>query len=63
MKKLIELAKTFLQTRLGFILILLSIYWLKSMWAYYIDFSLDTEGLFQNIIAIINPIPIGLLLI
>lgn len=63
MKKLIEIAKTFLQTRLGFILILLSIYWLKSMWAYYIDFSLDTEGLFQNIIAIINPIPIGLLLI
>ncbi|HEM5489923.1 TPA: LTA synthase family protein [Streptococcus suis] len=63
MKKLIELAKTFLQTRLGFILILLSIYWFKSMWAYYIDFSLDTEGLFQNIIAIINPIPIGLLLI
>ncbi len=63
MKKLIAHAKALLQTRLGFVLILLCIYWLKTLWAYYIDFSLDTAGIFQNIIAIFNPIPIGLLLI
>ncbi|HFU4001446.1 TPA: LTA synthase family protein [Streptococcus suis] len=63
MKKQIAHAKALLQTRLGFVLILLCIYWLKTLWAYYIDFSLDTAGIFQNIIAIFNPIPIGLLLI
>ncbi|HFI0845133.1 TPA: LTA synthase family protein [Streptococcus suis] len=63
MKKQIAHAKALLQTRLGFVLILLCIYWFKTLWAYYIDFSLDTAGIFQNIIAIFNPIPIGLLLI
>lgn len=38
-------------------------YWLKTLWAYYVDFSLDLQGLFQHVIAIINPLPIGLLLI
>lgn len=56
---LLELA----QSRLGFILTLVSIYWLKTLWAYIIDFNLDTKGVYQNFIAFINPLPIALLLI
>lgn len=33
------------------------------MWAYLIDFNLDTKGFYQNFIVIINPIPLGLFLI
>ncbi len=63
MKKLKELFLTLVKTRIGFILLLLSIYWLKTMWAYFVDFNLDTKGFYQNFIALINPIPIGLLLL
>ncbi|WP_156021179.1 LTA synthase family protein [Streptococcus ruminantium] len=63
MRKLIDSVKPHVQTRLGFILTLLIIYWLKTLWAYYVDFNLDTQGFFQNLIAIINPLPIGLLLL
>ncbi|HEM3427712.1 TPA: LTA synthase family protein [Streptococcus suis] len=63
MKKLIDYVKKSGQTRLGFVLILLIIYWLKTLWAYYVDFNLDTQGFFQNFIAIINPLPVGILLL
>ncbi len=63
MKKLIDYVKKSGQTRLGFVLILLIIYWLKTLWAYYVDFNLDTQGFFQNFIAIMNPLPVGILLL
>ncbi|HHT7829723.1 TPA: LTA synthase family protein [Streptococcus suis] len=63
MKKLIDYVKKIGQTRLGFVLILLIIYWLKTLWAYYVDFNLDTQGFFQNVIAIMNPLPVGILLL
>ncbi|HFI0701747.1 TPA: LTA synthase family protein [Streptococcus suis] len=63
MKKIIDHVKEYSKTRFGFVLILLVMYWLKTLWAYYVDFSLDLQGLFQHVIAIINPLPIGLLLI
>ncbi|HGA1492692.1 TPA: LTA synthase family protein, partial [Streptococcus suis] len=63
MKKLIDYVKKSGQTRLGFVLILLIIYWLKTLWAYYVDFNLDTQGVFQNFIAIMNPLPVGILLL
>ncbi|WP_105125291.1 LTA synthase family protein [Streptococcus suis] len=63
MKKIIDHVKEYSKTRFGFVLILLVMYWLKTLWAYYVDFSLDLQGLFQHFIAIINPLPIGLLLI
>lgn len=62
-KKLFNTVKDHLQTRLGCVALLLLIYWLKSIWAYFIDFNLDAQGFFQHFIAIINPVPIGLLLI
>ncbi|HFI0214509.1 TPA: LTA synthase family protein [Streptococcus suis] len=63
MKKIIDYAKEYSKTRFGFVLTLLVLYWLKTLWAYYVDFSLDLQGIFQHVIAIINPLPIGLLLI
>nr|WP_245335131.1 LTA synthase family protein [Streptococcus oricebi] len=52
-----------MSTRLGFVLTLLVVYWLKTMWAYAIDFNLDIQGLYQVFLAFINPLPLGLLLI
>ncbi|WNY46307.1 LTA synthase family protein [Streptococcus sp. 29896] len=63
MNKLLNSLKKGLKTRLGFVLLLVGIYWLKSIWAYYIDFDLDMKGFYQNMLAFINPIPFGLLLI
>lgn len=63
MKKIIDYVKEFSKTRFGFVLLLLVMYWLKTLWAYYVDFSLDLQGLFQHFIAILNPLPIALLLI
>ena len=53
----------FVQSRFGFILTLVTIYWLKTLWAYMIDFNLDTKGFYQNFLAFINPLPVALLLI
>ena len=50
-------------TRLGFILTLLVLYWLKTMWAYHVDFSLGLENPYQLLLSLINPIPLGLLLL
>ena len=53
----------FMSTRLGFVLTLLCIYWLKTMWAYTVDFNLDIQGFYQAFLAFVNPLPLGLLLI
>ena len=37
----------FMSTRLGFVLTLLTLYWLKTMWAYSVDFNLDIQGAYQ----------------
>nr|WP_306552681.1 LTA synthase family protein [Streptococcus gordonii] len=53
----------FMSTRLGFVLTLLCFYWLKTMWAYTVDFNLDIQGFYQAFLAFVNPIPLGLLFI
>ena len=63
MKKITKNLLNFMSTRLGFVLSLLTIYWLKTMWAYTVDFNLDIQGAYQIFLALINPFPIGLLLI
>ncbi|MGT2925932.1 LTA synthase family protein [Streptococcus cuniculipharyngis] len=50
-----------MSTRLGFTLTLLGFYWLKSMWAYHVDFSLGLETPYQLLLTLINPIPVSLL--
>lgn len=52
-----------MSTRLGFVLTLLLLYWFKTMWAYTVDFNLDIQGSYQTFLAVINPLPISLLLI
>ena len=63
MKKILNVCKNILSTRLGFILTLLFFYWLKTIWAYTTDFALGWENPYQIILSLINPIPLGLLLI
>ena len=63
MKKITKNLLNFMSTRLGFVLILLVLYWIKTMWAYTIDFNLDIQGFYQVFLAIINPFPISLLLL
>lgn len=63
MKKITNSILNFMSTRLGFVLTLLLLYWFKTMWAYTVDFNLDIQGSYQTFLAVINPIPISLLLI
>lgn len=63
MKKITNSILNFMSTRLGFVLTLLLLYWFKTMWAYTVDFNLDIQGPYQIFLAVINPLPISLLLI
>lgn len=57
----------FWKTRLGFVLVLVLLYWTKAIAAYLINFDLgfnkDLQGLYQFFVALINPLPITLLVI
>ncbi|MGT2932504.1 LTA synthase family protein [Streptococcus catagoni] len=61
MKNIKTFLRNFVNTRLGFIITLLTAYWLKTLWAYYADFSLDLGNLYQVFLTIINPVPLALL--
>lgn len=57
-------------TRLGFVLLLLLGYTLKTIWAYFMAFNLDLASVehpvqyyLRLVLVVINPIPVGLLLI
>ncbi|RLV18102.1 LTA synthase family protein [Streptococcus iniae] len=63
MNKLKTLLTTFVNTRLGFVFTLLFAYWLKTLWAYNMDFSLDLGNPYQVFLTIINPVPLALLLL
>lgn len=63
MKKIVKFLLSVVKTRLGFILTLVLIYWLKTLWAYNIDFSLDIGNSYQLLLTLINPIPVSLLLL
>lgn len=63
MKRILIAAQKLIQTRLGFVLVLVAIYWLKTLMAYFSHFNLDTQGIYQSFLAVINPIPVALLFI
>ncbi|KRM12984.1 LTA synthase family protein [Paucilactobacillus suebicus] len=42
-------------TRMGFFTILVFLFWLKTLLAYFVDFRLGAEGFFQYFILLINP--------
>lgn len=53
----------FINTRIGFMSLLITLIWIKSIFAYLFEFKLGVSGLFQYIILIINPIATSLLLV
>lgn len=63
MTKIIQTLFKVISTRLGFVLALLFFYWMKTLWAYHIDFVLNTENAYQVFLTLINPIAVGLLLL
>ena len=63
MKKITNVFFRVINTRLGFIFTLLLMYWLKTMWAYHIDFTLDIGNLYEVFLTVVNPIPLALLLL
>ena len=55
-------------TRLGFVLTLLILYWVKTLLAYIVDFNLDIQlgklqGNYLAFISFFNPLRLGLLLL
>ncbi len=47
---------TMKDTRMGLFTILVFLFWLKTLLAYFVDFRLGAEGVFQYFILLINPI-------
>ncbi len=60
MKRLITRLRT---TRMGFLAVLLALIWLKTLFAYFVDFTLGATGLLQQIILVINPLGTSILLL
>ncbi|MFL2029083.1 LTA synthase family protein [Loigolactobacillus zhaoyuanensis] len=61
MKRLLKNLHTFINQRNGFFILLVGLFWLKTMFAYYVDFSLGVSGVFQHIILWLNPLATTLL--
>ncbi|TSO26800.1 LTA synthase family protein [Lactobacillus sp. LL6] len=51
------------KTKLGFFIIVLTLFWLKTYWVYLNKFNLGAVGPMQNFLLLINPIPAGMLLL
>ncbi|MDN5575585.1 MAG: LTA synthase family protein [Pediococcus sp.] len=51
-----------INTRMGFFFLLVFLFWLKTLLAYFADFSLGVSGVFQWFIMLINPLAITFLL-
>ncbi|MQS98000.1 LTA synthase family protein [Companilactobacillus halodurans] len=62
MKPITKSISNFLNTRLGFVILAVFLYTLKTIYAYENKFNLGVKGSIQTFLMIINPIPIMLLL-
>ncbi|MQS75788.1 LTA synthase family protein [Lactobacillus halodurans] len=62
MKRITKSISNFLNTRLGFVILAVFLYTLKTIYAYENKFNLGVKGSIQTFLMIINPIPIMLLL-
>ncbi|ANK59900.1 LTA synthase family protein [Loigolactobacillus backii] len=56
------LKSQFWKRRSGFFVLVVGLFWLKTIIAYYLDFSLGISGIFQHLILWLNPIATTLLL-
>lgn len=55
--------RQFLQTRFGFFSLLTIVFWLKTVFAYYADFSLGASDILQHFLLFLNPIGTTILLL
>ena len=62
MKRITKGISNFLNTRLGFVILAVFLYTLKTIYAYETKFNLGVKGSIQTFLMIINPIPVMLLL-
>lgn len=46
----------FINTRIGFFLLTVCLFWIKTLYGYNADFNLGVQGVYQTIILIINPL-------
>ncbi|WP_155287930.1 LTA synthase family protein [Lacticaseibacillus zhaodongensis] len=54
--------KSFFNSRGGFMILAIALFWVKIFWAYNTKFNLGAEGGFQKMLLALNPIPTTLLL-
>ncbi|MEJ6399582.1 LTA synthase family protein [Nicoliella lavandulae] len=52
----------FLNSRMGFFLLVLFLFWAKTYFAYQTEFTLGAKGALQQFLLVVNPIPAGILL-
>ncbi|WP_125760826.1 LTA synthase family protein [Companilactobacillus hulinensis] len=62
MKRIVKSISNFLNTRLGFVILAVLLYTIKTVYAYTTKFNLGVKGSIQTFLMIINPIPVMLLL-
>ena len=62
MKRIIKGLSNFLNTRLGFVILAVVLYTLKTIYAYTTKFNLGVKGSLQTFLMVINPIPVMLFL-
>lgn len=62
MKRIIKSLSNFLNTRLGFVILAVVLYTIKTVYAYTTKFNLGVKGSLQTFLMVINPIPVMLLL-
>ncbi len=62
MKQLGQRIRGLLNTRLGFLVLAIALFWVKTYWAYNTKFNLGVKGSMQHLLLAINPIPTTLLL-
>ncbi|UQS85563.1 LTA synthase family protein [Apilactobacillus apisilvae] len=58
----IKKSRRFLNTKFGFFVLIVALFWLKTYFAYNVDFTLGAKGGIQNFLLAINPIPAALLI-
>lgn len=63
MKRISKDFQNFFKTRLGTIMLLVGLIWIKSLIAYLVDFDLDTLFVYQHIIAFFTPLATALFVI
>lgn len=61
--QVINYIRSKLSTRLGFFILLVSLFWLKTIYAYFTDFQLGLANPFEYLVALFNPIATTILVL